>query len=167
MSASEMTPKGQARRWGKRTWGMILLLALALLLANAAFYVFRPKSSEWDAAVEMTAPTPGRVYVSALTKLTPSTGAVFAIDSEGADWRKVIDSTVMYPRVSPDGKLLAYAQGDTISVRDMNLKKTWKIADFHGRPSWSPDGQWLVISEGKLHEGKEWKTQTWQIITPA
>jgi len=59
------------------------------------------------------------------------------------------------PRLSPDGRRLAYGRDDALWVRDLARLEPVRVAGTEGAtfPFWSPDGQWL----GFAAEGKLWK----------
>jgi serine/threonine protein kinase/Tol biopolymer transport system component len=59
------------------------------------------------------------------------------------------------PRLSPDGRRLAYRRDDALWVRDLARLEPVRVAGTEGAevPFWSPDGTWL----GFTAEGKLWK----------
>ena len=61
------------------------------------------------------------------------------------------------PRLSPDGRRLAYRRDDTLWVRDLARLEPVRVAGTEGArvPFWSPDGEWL----GFTADAKLWKVR--------
>jgi Tol biopolymer transport system component len=93
-----------------------------------------------------------------------SGGAIFRVDESGKSEHVQTASGLLSPRVSPDGKRLAYSAatpaGADLWVRDLSGEKATRLSFLPGAsvwPVWLPDGKTLVFmnsmsrTDGKLY----------------
>jgi Tol biopolymer transport system component len=114
---------------------------------------------------------PGRIFVTARTigaRGTPS--ALIAVDPKEGTWTEVLDKPVNRPRVSPDGKTIAYIHEGALWTRDLDganePKRLMEIIDPGGDPPvWSGDGKRLIISAGALGNEDESGNNRWRFKT--
>lgn len=75
------------------------------------------------------------------------------IDADGSDPSMVLDCQVDGPRISPDGRTIAFSvamdddskQIATINVDGTDLRVLTAVDGYAETPDWSPDGSWLVF----------------------
>ncbi len=75
---------------------------------------------------------------------------IYIMSSAGGDMKQLTNgaSSASSPRWSPDGKKLAYVNGDQLWVMEpdgSNKEQITKISTGAGGPVWSPDGHWLAF----------------------
>ena len=139
----------------RRIGSAALALGLTAAVAGAAAAVLHHSSEPV---------TPVRVPNGRIVFVTPGQGVpedrMFTVDADGTDPRRVIDRHVEYPRWSPNGQLIAFDDGTTVSIRDWPSTTghvfvvrpdgtgVRRVVPGNGgefAPSWSPDGSRLAI----------------------
>ncbi len=75
---------------------------------------------------------------------------IYIMSSAGGDMKQLTSGagSASSPRWSPDGKKLAYVNGDQLWVMEpdgSNKEQITKISTGAGGPVWSPDGHWLAF----------------------
>jgi Tol biopolymer transport system component len=116
----------------------------------------------------------GRIFTTAnlgakddgKTELT----SLIAIDPDTGDQETVVDGVGMRPRVSPDGRTVAFERGDALWTRSVaGGDEPKQILDTEGAtaaspPVWSLDGKQIVISLGTSEKlGSPWVFKTVRI----
>jgi Tol biopolymer transport system component len=101
----------------------------------------------------------GKIYLTGERPDPRGTGArvrsLIALDPQTGERTTIFDGCSMRPRVSPDGKLVAFEREDALWVRGLDPKaEPRKVIDLGGEtfgspPVWSPDGKQLIISVGR------------------
>jgi dipeptidyl aminopeptidase/acylaminoacyl peptidase len=95
---------------------------------------------------------PVRILVSAsLRKLGRSDCGDFEIDPAAGVLRPLrlgVSPDCGGP-LSPDGKRELHSSGEQLSILDLSTGKSTPIGQGMKRPSWSPDGRWIAVVEGK------------------
>lgn len=98
----------------------------------------------------------GKIYTTAKAGARRPNGgeaaSLIAIDPATANWAPVLDDCQIRPRVSPDGKAVAFVRGNTVWVRSLaGDEDARRVLDLGGTssgdpPVWSPDGKQIIIS---------------------
>jgi RNA polymerase sigma factor (sigma-70 family) len=158
---------------GKLKWAGILALGLAVVATGVMAFVSggSPKRHSFTRAsragliFEDEAPRDrmGKIYFgedNGLVAVDPKTGAA----------SRVLIQCKIRPRISPDGRLIAFEWEDAIWVRELEKgddpRKLLDLdgAEFGTPPVWSPDGLKLIISLGKRPDKKgPWRMKTVRI----
>jgi len=104
----------------------------------------------------------GRIFFSQFDHQTDLLGQVvaplYAIDPDGSDLVQLLDCQIERPRVSHDGRRLAFSivmddgswQVATMNVDGTGLRILTSTAGFAETPDWSPDDDWLVYSNAPV-----------------
>jgi Tol biopolymer transport system component len=102
----------------------------------------------------------GKIY-------TTSTQSLIAIDPETGSSTKILKGCDMRPRVSPDGRAVAFEREHAIWISDLGEEPTPKRifeldkSTSGSPPVWSPDGTQIIVSPGtRDEERKGWKAET-------
>lgn len=113
----------------------------------------------------------GKVYTTAILDTGVEGAArvtsVLAIDPATGGRTTVLDDCRVRPRVSPDGRTLAFARGDALWTRSVaGGDEPRRILDLEGDtaagpPVWSPDGARIIVSLGR----KEKENGPWVHLT--
>ncbi len=107
---------------------------------------------------------PGKIYFTA-DRADPRGGGgiirwLMALDPTTGARTDILDGCSVRPRVSPDGKWLAFERGDALWVRGLDPNaEPRRIVGLGGtssasHPVWSPDGKQIMLSLGR--EGPHW-----------
>ncbi len=145
---------------GKLKWAGAWLLGLALATTGALAFGpggkpgGRPTTrAPATALVADDAPgeRTGRVYFGFFDGLT-------AVDPKTGEAARILLKSKGRPRISPDGRRVAFEWEDAIWVRELDkLDEPRKLLDLEGAafgtpPVWSPDGSKLIVSLGRRQE---------------
>jgi dipeptidyl aminopeptidase/acylaminoacyl peptidase len=152
-----------------------VLAACVLPTFDCAPVQAQPQQGQPDAKAK------ARIYVSAALRLKPEGqneekteyNVIIAIDPATGKWQKIADGGYS-GRVSPDGQTLVFSRmDDGIWNSDTaGTNNPGKISDKNGRPIWSGDGKYLVVTQTELLEKASdkkprikpaWKDETWRI----
>jgi Tol biopolymer transport system component len=97
-------------------------------------------------------------------------GRLLALDPGSGDRREVFAGCNMRPRISPDGRFVAYEREGWIWVRDLTKGgESKQVLDLEGAafgtpPVWSHDGSQLIASLGRRDEERDhWRFTTYRI----
>jgi Tol biopolymer transport system component len=97
------------------------------------------------------------------------TSSLLAIDPETGNWSTVLDDPGTRPRVSPDGRMVAYVRQGAVWVGGLgDGPEAKRILDLEGTTAgsplvWSPDGRQIITSLG-THDGNgPWAFRTVRI----
>jgi len=79
---------------------------------------------------------------------------LYAVDPDGSDLVQLLDCKVERPRISPDGRRIAFGiamddhshQVATMNIDGSDLRLLTSTPGFAAFPDWSPDGSWLSYS---------------------
>jgi len=158
-SLSAGTPKsGSRRRW------MLLAAALAPLAAASVFFIpqitrswLGKSSSDWEsAAFTHLTHDPGIEWFTSLSPdgelVTYAAGGDIHLlrvgETKSVNLTGDSPAVDTQPAFSPDGRLIAFRSerdGGGIFVMSANGESARPITDFGFHPSWSPDGQEIVL----------------------
>ncbi len=92
--------------------------------------------------------------------------SIIAIDPETGDRDVVLDDTSIRPRVSTDGRSVAFTRGGSLLVQPVDAGgEARKILDMEGEmsaspPVWSRDGKQIIVSLGNRGKGSPWVYKT-------
>jgi RNA polymerase sigma factor (sigma-70 family) len=161
---------------GKLKWAVVFLVGLALAATGAL--AFSPGGGKGRRALlprrletvvvqaEAPADRAGKIYFG-------SDGGMVAVDPKTGEASRLLIQCNHRPRVSPDGRLVAYEWEGAIWVRVLekadNPKKVLDLdgAKFGTPPVWSPDSSKLIISLGREEKVPEdqnhWRHKTVRI----
>ncbi len=96
-------------------------------------------------------------------------GRLLAFDPATADHLEVFAGCDIRPRISPDGRAVAYTRDGSVWVRDLKDGTPRQILDLDGAAFgtplvWSPDGSQLVVSLGRRDEERDhWRFTTFRV----
>jgi dipeptidyl aminopeptidase/acylaminoacyl peptidase len=106
---------------------------------------------------------PGRIYVMAMTGAKDAKGndvdSLLAIDPEKGNWTSILDDCTMRPRVSPDGRRVAFSREGSVWVGGLaGGAEPARVLDLEGTTAgspavWSADGRQIIVSLGTHPEG--------------
>ncbi len=150
---------------------VLSLSVIALLAAGAGTLVWRatvaiPKKTQAAKAASGRGQVavaireqPGKIYITAQRAQRTGPGRsreiiyrLMAVDPMTGARTDILDRCAMRPRVSPDGKLLAFEREDALWILGLDGNaEPRKIVELGGSslgspPVWSPDGKQIVIS---------------------
>ena len=157
---------------GKLKWAGIAFLGAALA-TTGAFALARPA----------VAPAPGSPRVAPLRAAAVrdragliyfhNDGGLATVDPMTGVQSRVLLQCKIRPRISPDGRLVAYEWDGAIWVRELDRADgERKILDLGGSefgapPCWSPDGSKLIVSLGKREKlgdtGFSFRSKTFRV----
>lgn len=133
----------------RRCASLVALAACIWFLGCLTLRVTAVKAQETPAQAETK---PSRVFLTGILKEDDKqVPMVLAVDPATDKWIKITDyKGAMWPRVSPDRETLAFT--------NLEFKELWncdtrggnapaRIADVGGRPLWSSDGKYLIVTE--------------------
>jgi Tol biopolymer transport system component len=137
---------------------LVALYLLTLTLASIG--------ADGQQAVEAPQERPGRIYLTD----GQHEGRLIAFDPGSGDRHEEFAGCNIRPRVSPDGKLVAYERGGSIWVRGLGKEdEPRQVLDLggaaFGTPAvWSRDGSQLIVSVGSRDEERHhWRFATYRI----
>ena len=157
---------------GKLKWAGIALLALALATAGAL--AFAPGGG----AKRHSSPRMSRPALVQAEAARDRVGKIFlgfdeglsAFDPKTGESSRVLIQCHMRPRISPDGRLIAFEWEGAVWVRELEkAEPARKLLDLDGaqfgHPVWSPDGSKLIVSQGnaKVEKHEPWRFKTIRI----
>lgn len=135
-------------------------------------------SNSEDAARPLTGS--GRIYLDVLLEAEESADGdagfrgTISVDPETGEYRKVrIDGGLL--RVSPDGQMLAYYADRAIWTNSLDGTSPGRVVAAKGKPVWTPDGKFLVVSTGRMDKEEArkstakkpvWTMETWKYHLP-
>jgi Tol biopolymer transport system component len=143
---------------------------VALTIALALTSLVQGTAPTGDGEAKDNGKPGGRIFAAVTLRTRPpgagqeeTLEAVIAIDPETGTWAKLVEKGLR-PRVSPDGKALAYTKDRETWVCDtQGTGKPARVSRTGGAPCWSPDGKRLLIGSGEYDEKAGWKFQSWTI----
>jgi Tol biopolymer transport system component len=158
---------------GKLKWAAASLLALAIVAAGALGLASRvsggppgpgnrPQAPKpVPASAEAPREGPGKIYFA-------DDGGLVAVDPKTGEASKILIPCDMRPRVSPDGRLLAFQRDDALWVRELDkIVEPRRLLGLDGAnsaspPVWSHDGSRLIVSLGRSDTQKH---EPWRFTT--
>ena len=86
-----------------------------------------------------------------------------AMDADGSDLVQIFDCEVERPRISPDGRRIAFSiamddgswQVATIAADGSDLRILTSTTGYAQTPDWSPDGSWLIYATSPVKCSRE------------
>ncbi len=157
---------------GKLKWAGILVLGLAVVATGALAFAsgMSPKRHSFTRAAKAglileDAPRDhvGKIYFE-------NDEGLVAVDPKTGEASRILLQCRNRPRISPDGRLVAYEWEGALWVRELDkLNEPKKVLDLDGgasaRPAvWSPDGSKLVVSIGNRKDDEKeeyhWRFKT-------
>ena len=152
---------------------VLSLSVIALLAAGAGTLVWRatgampkkaqaaPATSGQGQVAVAQRERPGKIYITAERARPRGSDeeirGLIAVDPTTGARTDILDRCSMRPRVSPDGKLLAFEREDALWVRGLDPNaKPRRIVGMGGTTAraptvWSPDGKQIVLSRAHAH----------------
>jgi Tol biopolymer transport system component len=141
-----------------------------MALGLAGFGVEWLRGSRVGAAARRRAADKGKIYTTAKLGGRDADGgetvSIIAIDPETGDSTTVLDGCHLRPRISPDGRIVAFARGEALwawgiagggePVRVLDLEGTTAGSP----PVWSPDSKQIIISLGTYVKDGPWAFKT-------
>ena len=103
---------------------------------------------------------PGRIYLAAERGvMTLPNYSIIALDPKTGGETRILDGCWIRPRVSPDGRTVAFWREDALWSRSVaggdEPKRVLDVGNRGGSPPvWSPDGRQIVVSVSKKGEGR-------------
>jgi Tol biopolymer transport system component len=160
---------------GKLTWAATSLVALAMVVAGALGLASRVAGGPPAPAQEPEAPKPARASAEAL-RARPGKiyfaddGNLAAVDPKTGELSHLLIQCNIRPRVSPDGKLVAFERDNALWVSELDkAAEPRKLLDLEGAtsaspPVWSHDGSRLIVSLGKSDKPNDpWQFKTLRV----
>jgi RNA polymerase sigma factor (sigma-70 family) len=99
---------------------------------------------------------PGKIYYATELGFVGQDGArcsIVAVDPKTGDRTVALDGCSIRPRLSPEGRSVAYVRGDALWVSRLagggEPKKILELEGRFGQPVWSGDGKQIIMSLGK------------------
>lgn len=157
------------------TWLSIAAVVVACLLTTFHHPVAQAQAQQGQPDTKRN----GRIYVSVSFRQktegqeqqNPLVNWIVAVDPASGKWQMIVENG-QDARVSPDRRTLVFSRfNDGIWKCEADGQFPIKISDSSGRPVWSPDGKYLVVTKGELikkdsdkpRTARAWKDETWRI----